>query len=57
MVEVKLTPDVASVLIWQSETLKYLFLLYSDDDVLPLDRYVFNTEVGAIFPVRGVHHS
>lgn len=27
-----------------AETLKYLFLLFSDDDVLPLDRYVFNTE-------------
>jgi len=27
-----------------SETLKYLFLLFSDDDVLPLDQYVFNTE-------------
>lgn len=28
----------------QSETLKYLLLLFSDDDVVPLDRYVFNTE-------------
>jgi len=27
-----------------AETLKYLYLLFSDDDVLPLDRYVFNTE-------------
>jgi len=27
-----------------SETLKYLYLLYSDDDVLPLTKYVFNTE-------------
>ncbi|KAJ7164360.1 glycoside hydrolase family 47 protein [Mycena filopes] len=27
-----------------SETLKYLFLLFSDDTVLPLDQYVFNTE-------------
>ncbi|KAJ7872689.1 glycoside hydrolase [Mycena leptocephala] len=27
-----------------SETLKYLFLLFSDDSVLPLDQYVFNTE-------------
>ncbi|KAJ7870729.1 glycoside hydrolase [Mycena olivaceomarginata] len=27
-----------------SETLKYLFLLFSDDTVLPLDEYVFNTE-------------
>ncbi|TFK38755.1 glycoside hydrolase [Crucibulum laeve] len=27
-----------------SETLKYLYLLFSDDTVLPLDEYVFNTE-------------
>ncbi|ETW86588.1 glycoside hydrolase family 47 protein [Heterobasidion irregulare TC 32-1] len=27
-----------------SETLKYLFLLFSDGDVIPLDKYVFNTE-------------
>ncbi|KAJ6505372.1 glycoside hydrolase family 47 protein [Mycena sanguinolenta] len=27
-----------------SETLKYLYLMFSDDTVLPLDQYVFNTE-------------
>ncbi|GJJ13259.1 hypothetical protein Clacol_007510 [Clathrus columnatus] len=27
-----------------SETLKYLYLLFSDDSVLPLDKFVFNTE-------------
>uniref|UniRef100_A0A8C1SUE9 alpha-1,2-Mannosidase n=2 Tax=Cyprinus carpio TaxID=7962 RepID=A0A8C1SUE9_CYPCA len=27
-----------------SETLKYLYLLFSDDDLLPLDDWVFNTE-------------
>ena len=27
-----------------AETLKYLWLIFSDDDVLPLDRFVFNTE-------------
>lgn len=27
-----------------AETLKYLWLLFSDDDVLPLDQWVFNTE-------------
>jgi mannosyl-oligosaccharide alpha-1,2-mannosidase len=27
-----------------AETLKYLWLIFSDDDVLPLDKYVFNTE-------------
>ncbi|GAA5975567.1 hypothetical protein JCM21900_002348 [Sporobolomyces salmonicolor] len=29
---------------WISETLKYLYLLFSGPDVLPLDQYVFNTE-------------
>ena len=27
-----------------AETLKYLYLLFSDDDVIGLDDYVFNTE-------------
>lgn len=27
-----------------AETLKYLFLLFSPKDVLPLDKFVFNTE-------------
>lgn len=27
-----------------SETLKYLYLLFSDDSLIPLDQYVFNTE-------------
>ena len=27
-----------------AETLKYLYLLFSDDDVIPLDKWVFNTE-------------
>ena len=27
-----------------AETLKYLYLLFSNDTVLPLDRWVFNTE-------------
>lgn len=26
------------------ETLKYLYLLFTDEDILPLDRYVLNTE-------------
>lgn len=29
---------------WMAETLKYLWLLFSDSDVLPLDQWVFNTE-------------
>lgn len=31
-----------------AETLKYLFLLFGPDDVLPLDQYVFNTEAHAL---------
>jgi len=27
-----------------AETLKYLYLIFSDDDVLPLDEWVLNTE-------------
>ena len=27
-----------------AETLKYLYLIFSDDDVIPLDKFVFNTE-------------
>ncbi|CCM02763.1 uncharacterized protein FIBRA_04871 [Fibroporia radiculosa] len=33
-----------------SETLKYLYLLFSDESVLPLNKYVFNTEAHP-FPV------
>ncbi|EPQ26953.1 uncharacterized protein PFL1_05588 [Pseudozyma flocculosa PF-1] len=29
---------------WLSETLKYLYLLFSDQSLLPLDKWVFNTE-------------
>ncbi|KAF8477566.1 glycoside hydrolase [Kalaharituber pfeilii] len=29
---------------WLAETLKYLYLLFSPDDLLPLDQIVFNTE-------------
>jgi hypothetical protein len=37
-----------------AETLKYLFLLFSDDEVLSLDAYVFNTEAHALpIPRRG----
>lgn len=33
---------------WIAETLKYFFLLFSDDSVLPLDQYVFTTEAHPI---------
>ena len=29
---------------WLSETMKYVWLLFSDDDILSIDEYVFNTE-------------
>jgi len=29
---------------WLAETLKYFYLLFSDDDFFPLDSVVFNTE-------------
>lgn len=34
---------------WLAETLKYFYLLFGPDDVLPLDKVVFNTEAHA-FP-------
>ncbi|KAA1103445.1 mannosyl-oligosaccharide alpha-1,2-mannosidase [Puccinia graminis f. sp. tritici] len=35
---------------WLAETLKYLLLLFSDDSLIPLNSYVFNTEAH-IFPI------
>lgn len=35
-----------------AETLKYLYLLYSDDAILPLDKWVFNTEAHPL-PILG----
>ncbi|CAG8705119.1 241_t:CDS:2, partial [Dentiscutata erythropus] len=29
---------------WLAETLKYFYLLFGPDDLIPLDKYVFNTE-------------
>lgn len=37
-----------------AETLKYLYLIFSPDDVVPLQRWVFNTEAHPL-PVRGTH--
>jgi mannosyl-oligosaccharide alpha-1,2-mannosidase len=34
-----------------AETLKYLYLIFSDDSVIPLDKYVFNTEAHP-FPIQ-----
>ncbi|XP_003424314.1 mannosyl-oligosaccharide alpha-1,2-mannosidase IA isoform X2 [Nasonia vitripennis] len=35
-----------------AETLKYLYLLFSDDDLISLDEWVFNSEAHAL-PIRG----
>jgi len=32
-----------------AETLKYLYLLFSEDDLIPLNKYVFNTEDGPLY--------
>ncbi|KAK7107386.1 mannosyl-oligosaccharide 1,2-alpha-mannosidase IA-like [Littorina saxatilis] len=39
---------------FMAETLKYLYLIFSDDDLIPLDKWVFNTEAHP-FPVKGNH--
>ena len=35
-----------------AETLKYLYLLFSDDDLISLDQWVFNSEAHPL-PVKG----
>jgi Glycosyl hydrolase family 47 len=35
------------------ETLKYFYLLFGENDVLPLDKYVFNTEAHPL-PIIGL---
>ena len=37
-----------------AETLKYLYLIFADDDVIDLRRWVFNTEAHP-FPIRSLH--
>lgn len=37
-----------------AETLKYLYLIFSDDDLLPLDKWVFNTEAHPL-PIKGTN--
>eukprot|EP01025_Chloroclados_australasicus_P066063 TRINITY_DN9036_c1_g1_i2.p1 TRINITY_DN9036_c1_g1~~TRINITY_DN9036_c1_g1_i2.p1 ORF type:complete len:917 (-),score=101.02 TRINITY_DN9036_c1_g1_i2:320-2995(-) len=37
---------------WIAETIKYLYLLFDDDNLLPLDQYVFNTEAHPL-PILG----
>ncbi|KAI0354739.1 glycoside hydrolase [Trametes cingulata] len=40
-----------------SETLKYLYLLFEDDKVLPLDKYVFNTEAHPLPIINPTRHA
>jgi len=35
-----------------AETLKYLFLLFCPDDVLPLDKFIFNTEAHPLLVLK-----
>ena len=37
-----------------AETLKYLYLLFSDDDLISLDQWVFNTEAHPL-PIKGIN--
>ncbi len=37
-----------------AETLKYLYLLFSEDSILPLDKWVFNTEAHPLPVLRGI---
>nr|KAG5711138.1 hypothetical protein BaRGS_004782 [Batillaria attramentaria] len=39
-----------------AETLKYLYLIFSDDDLIPLDKWVFNTEGGILSQSRELIH-
>ncbi|KAL5010690.1 hypothetical protein ScPMuIL_012995 [Solemya velum] len=35
-----------------AETLKYLYLIFSEDDTIPLDKWIFNTEAHTL-PIKG----
>lgn len=37
-----------------AETLKYLYLTFSDDSLIPLDKWVFNTEAHPL-PIQGAN--
>lgn len=39
---------------FMAETLKYLYLLFSDDEIISTDQWVFNTEAHPL-PIRGVN--
>ena len=41
---------------WMSETLKYLYLIFSNDDLVPFDKWVFNSEAHPL-PIKGSNHA
>ncbi|XP_016950758.1 mannosyl-oligosaccharide alpha-1,2-mannosidase IA [Drosophila biarmipes] len=47
-------PDDVQRTFFLGATLKYLFLLFSDDDVVPLEEWVFNS-AGHFLPVKGAN--
>ena len=47
-------PDDIQQSYFMAETLKYLYLTFLDDDILPLDTWVFNTEAHPL-PVIGTY--
>ena len=54
--QVKPLKDDVQQSFFLAETLKYLFLLFSDDDIIPLDEWVLNTEAHPL-PIKGKHTS
>lgn len=48
------TKDDVQQSFFLAETLKYLYLLFSDDSLLPLDEWVFNTEAHPL-PIKGAN--
>jgi len=49
------TKDDVQQTFFLAETLKYLYLLFSDDSLISLDQWVFNTEAHPL-PIRGVNN-
>ena len=53
-VNVKRSTDDVQQSFFLAETLKYLYLLFSDDDLIDLNQWVFNTEAHPL-PVKGIN--
>ena len=52
MDQVPVSHDDVQQSFFLAETLKYLYLIFSDDDLVPLDKWVFNTEAH-LLPIEG----